>query len=179
MHYAIADFLLDIAQNSLEAGASNVSVVVDESNGMIIVSVVDDGRGMTPETVRRALDPFYSDGIKHPGRRVGLGLPFLEQATGQAGGFMEILSEPGKGTTVRFGFPDDSVDTPPLGDLASAFMLLLGSDGLSELTIRHVATARGIEYEVARSDLIDAVGPLGDAEALLAVRDFLASNEAA
>jgi hypothetical protein len=39
---------------------------------------------MTAEELQRALDPFHTDGIKHPHRKVGLGLPFLVQTAEHA-----------------------------------------------------------------------------------------------
>ena len=137
-----------------------------------------DGKGMDERELERAKDPFYTDGTKHARRKVGLGLPFLIQATEQAGGDFRISSRKGSGTRVSFGFPVDGVDTPPLGDLPGLFLSAMCFDGDYELVIRRRAPARGVDYEIRRSEILEAAGPLDDASALVAVREFLASHEA-
>lgn len=178
MHYAVCDFLLDLVQNSVEAGARTVTLLVAEEGGRLSASVADDGKGMDAEELERAKDPFYTDGRKHARRKVGLGIPFLLHALEQAGGECELSSRKGEGTTISFGFPLDGVDTPPLGDLPGLILSAMCFDGDYELIVLRRAQARGVDYEVRRSELIEAAGPLDDAGALVAVREFLASQEA-
>ncbi|HPE89478.1 MAG TPA: HAMP domain-containing sensor histidine kinase [Spirochaetia bacterium] len=178
MHFAVCDFLLDLVQNSVEAGATNVGIDVVESGGSIEAAVEDDGKGMDERELERAKDPFYTDGTKHARRKVGLGLPFLIQAAEQAGGDFRISSRKGVGTRVSFGFPADGVDTPPMGDLPGLFLSAMCFEGDYELVIRRRAPARGVDYEIRRSEILEAVGPLDDASALVSVREFLASQEA-
>jgi hypothetical protein len=175
MHYGLGDYVLDIAQNAVEAGPREVILDLDESEDFFRVSVRDDGRGMTAEEKARALDPFYSDGIKHPGRKVGLGLPFLAQAVELAGGRWAIESEKGKGTKVEFAFPSASVDSPPAGEIPSLLLGLLCLPGDHEMLIRR-KSPRG-SYELRRSELSEAVGGLERASSLALLRDYLASME--
>ena len=86
MHFAVCDFLLDLVQNSVEAGAGTITVSVDDDGEWISASVADDGKGMDEVELERAKDPFYTDGKKHSRRKVGLGIPFLLHAVEQAGG---------------------------------------------------------------------------------------------
>lgn len=65
------------------------------------VQVADSGSGM-PKTVRdRVLDPFFTT---KPGG-TGLGLSVVHGIVTGAGGYLQVDSKPGKGTTVRVGFP--------------------------------------------------------------------------
>ncbi|MHB0898410.1 MAG: ATP-binding protein, partial [Spirochaetales bacterium] len=100
MHYEIVDFVIDIAQNSCEASAKTVEVSFEEDEKSLGIRVMDDGKGMDAEELARGLDPFVTDGGKHPGRKVGLGLPFLKQAIEINGGQFSIHSEKGRGTEV-------------------------------------------------------------------------------
>lgn len=52
--------ILDIVQNSISAGATRVSLTVDENPAADLLTIVigDNGRGMTPEQVSRLSDPF-------------------------------------------------------------------------------------------------------------------------
>ena len=184
MHYALCDYVLDIAQNAVEAGSREVRIEFVESEEAIDVLVSDDGRGMTAEERKRALDPFYSDGTKHARRKVGLGLPFLAQAVAQADGIWSLESERGRGTKVSFRFPKGNVDCPPVGDVPGLFLSALCLPGGHEMVVRRVkpAPAGGAgggssEYELRRSELAEAVGGLERASSLSLIREYLESQE--
>ena len=178
MHFAVCDFLLDLIQNSVEAGARTIRVSVAEERDAVEATVEDDGKGMDEAELEKAKDPFYTDGRKHSRRKVGLGIPFLLQSLSLAGGSHEFSSRKGEGTRLSFSFPADGVDTPPMGDLPGLVLSAMCFDGEYELIVRRRAPARGVDYEIRRSEIIDAVGPLTDAGALVSVREFLASQEA-
>ncbi len=178
MHFAISDFVLDLVQNSVEAGAKTIVVSVEEDAGWIRLEVVDDGKGMDEGDLLRAKDPFYTDGTKHRFRKVGLGIPFLLQSLEQAGGDHSLESTKGRGTRFSFRFPADGVDTPPMGDLSGLFLSAMCFEGEYEFKARHRAPASGIDYEIKRSEIIEAVGDMGSADALVSVREYLASHEA-
>jgi PAS domain S-box-containing protein len=74
------------------ARASLVTVKVETQEDGVLVSVVDDGEGFTPE----------SEGRTRPGH---LGLTAIRERAEMAGGWSEIRSERGKGTTVQFWVP--------------------------------------------------------------------------
>ncbi len=182
MHFCLCDFVLDITQNAVEAGARNIELDLFEGEGRISVRVSDDGGGMTEEERARALDPFHTDGTKHPGRKVGLGLPFLVQGVQAAGGSWSIESRRGKGTTVSFSFPADHVDTPPLGDVAGLFRSVLAFDGAYGMRIRRRREAgfggrEGTEYELSRSELEEAAGNFSEASSLILLGRYLESLE--
>lgn len=177
MHFAIGDFLLDLVQNSVEAGASDISMTIVEEPDWISAEVTDNGKGMDAVELERAKDPFYTDGRKHAGRAVGLGIPFLLQSLELAGGTYQLRSERGAGTRFSFRFPADGLDTPPLGDVPGLVVSVWCFDGPYELTVTRKAPARGVAYTIKRSEMIGAVGDLTDAGALVLAREFLASNE--
>ncbi|MDP2790574.1 MAG: ATP-binding protein [Rectinemataceae bacterium] len=177
MHYALCDFVLDIVQNGIEAGSSLVRLDFDESEGWYSVTVTDNGKGMTERERVKALDPFYTDGVKHAKRKVGLGLPFLVQAVEQAGGDFSLESEKGSGTKVAFRFPKDNVDCPPMGDLPGLFQAVLSFSGDHEVEITRRKPGNKAGYEVARSELAEAIGDLERVSSLVMLRDFLSSQE--
>jgi PAS domain S-box-containing protein len=61
--------------------------------------LIDDGEGMDDETLRRALEPFFT--TKGIGKGTGLGLSMVDGMIGQLGGKLTISSEKGRGTTVE------------------------------------------------------------------------------
>ncbi len=67
------------------------------------LSISDTGTGMTPETVARATEPFFS--TKARGKGTGLGLAMVYGFVKQSGGAMRIYSEVGFGTNIALYFP--------------------------------------------------------------------------
>ena len=61
------------------------------------LSVVDTGKGMTPEILKRAVEPFFSS--KPLGKGTGLGLSMVHGLAVQLGGALQLSSAVGKGTT--------------------------------------------------------------------------------
>jgi signal transduction histidine kinase len=68
-----------------------------------LLQVSDTGIGMAPEIKKRVFEAFYT--TKGEGKGTGLGLSTVQDLTQSAGGFVQIESEPGKGTTVKVYLP--------------------------------------------------------------------------
>ncbi len=147
--------ILDIVQNSISAGATLVTLTVDESpaEDLLTIAVGDNGRGMTPEQVSRLADPFFTSRTT---RRVGMGIPLLMDSARQSGGDVRIESEPGKGTEVTAVFGYSNIDRPPLGDVANALMLLVSSN--PDLDFLFTYRYNGEEYLFDTSDVRDVFG---------------------
>jgi PAS domain S-box-containing protein len=67
------------------------------------LSVIDTGKGMTPEILKRAVDPFFSS--KPLGKGTGLGLSMVHGLAVQLGGALQLSSVIGKGTTATLILP--------------------------------------------------------------------------
>ena len=119
----IALHLIDLAENSVSAHAKMVHIDVREDfrTNQLIVSVEDDGDGMTDEVVRQVVDPFYTGRTT---RKVGLGIPLLKSSAEACRGGMTITSKPGAGTRITATFQHSHIDRMPLGDLPSTFLTL-------------------------------------------------------
>jgi len=175
VHATVCDIIADLVQNSIEADASQVIVEVSTDPEKIGVCIVDNGKGMDEATLKRAVEPFYSEAGKHDHRRVGLGLPLLIQTAEAAGGAVDIQSRPGLGTTVRFHFDAQHWDTPPMGNLAQTVLGLMTFRNTCNLTFTR--TTQADRYDVSRNDLVDALGTLEDAGALVLAKAYLESQE--
>lgn len=148
--------ILDIVQNSISAGATRVTLTVDEAPGADLLTIVigDNGKGMTPEQVSRLSDPFFTSRTT---RKVGMGIPLLMDSARQSGGDVRIESEPGKGTEVTAVFGYSNIDRPPLGDVANALMLLVSSNPALDFLFTY--RYNGEEYLF---DTVDVREILGD-----------------
>ena len=176
MHASLSDIVADVAANSIEAGAKLIRVSVTDADGLIELRVEDNGKGMPPEIVKRAFDPFYTEPGKHDKRKIGMGLPFVKQTCDACGGTVALESTPGVGTTIVCTFRADNIALPPMGDLAAAVLSLFGFAGDFDLVFTHRKGAN--EYSVSRLELMDAVGDLASVEGLSLAKEFLAGQEA-
>lgn len=118
--------ILDLVQNSVEAGASKVSLLVVEDNveDVLTVKVVDNGRGMAKELIDKIKNPFVTTRTT---RKVGLGLPLIDMSTKMSDGYLTIESEVGKGTQVFASYKYSHIDRPPLGDIQSTLKVIIVS----------------------------------------------------
>ncbi len=85
----------------------------------ICLAVKDTGQGMDPATVARIFDPFFT--TKDPGKGTGMGLATVYGVLKQHGGWVEVDTAPGRGTTIRTFFPlcaDGYVATPRKSEIA-------------------------------------------------------------
>ena len=116
--------ILDIAQNSIVAGASLTEILVKEDTVKkeLLIGIYDNGKGMTEEQVRNVQDPFFTTRTT---RKVGMGIPLFKMAAEQTGGSFTITSQVGVGTKVEALFKTDSIDFTPLGDMASTISTIV------------------------------------------------------
>ena len=138
--------MLDIAENSVAAGADRIEIAVEVDTGrdLLIVEVRDNGRGMDETTLQSVTDPFFTTKTV---RRIGLGLPFLKQAAEACNGDMQITSTPGKGTQVKVEFQHSHIDRMPLGDVAGTFLSLLIANPEINWDFNYVVDGREFKFE--------------------------------
>ncbi|KMQ50274.1 Histidine kinase [Chitinispirillum alkaliphilum] len=175
MHHTLADYLLDLVQNSIEAKSSLIIVDFLEKADEFKLYVADNGTGMDEEQLRKAKNPFYTEKAKHEHRKVGLGISFLAQLASQCDGSFDISSEKGTGTSLLFSCPRNHPDLPPVGNLSSAVLCLFSMKGEFELRL-HRESAGG-SYTVLRSEVMGSADDFEDGQVLVAVRKYLQSLE--
>jgi PAS domain S-box-containing protein len=112
--------LLNLANNARDAMPHGGKLSIDTANIMldaetaahhpglqegehVLIAFSDSGSGMTPDVVARAFDPFFT--TKPLGQGTGLGLSMVYGFSTQSHGHVRIISEPGRGTTVRLTLP--------------------------------------------------------------------------
>ena len=133
--------ILDIAKNSVRAGAKNIEINLNEDeNGILTLVISDDGRGMDKNTLKSVSDPFYTSRTTS---KVGLGIPFLILAANQAGGDVNITSKTEEeypkdhGTTVTATFDTKNIDFTPLGDVTGSLLTLIQGDPDIDYFFKH------------------------------------------
>jgi len=128
--------ILDIAQNSISAGAPLITIEVSENttDHTLLIGIYDNGKGMSDDQVKSVIDPFFTTRTT---RKVGMGIPLFKMAAEQTGGSLEIKSELGVGTEVKALFKTNSVDFTPLGDVASTIQMLITMNTDRDFVYKH------------------------------------------
>ena len=136
--------LLDLAENSVSAGAHaiTISVCEDLQADRLTARIEDDGRGMDEQTLRQVTDPFFTSRTT---RKVGLGLPLLKEAAEACNGRLEIWSKPGAGTQVEATFRHSHIDRMPLGNLSPVFLQLTVGHPEIHWIFRYTARTAGCQ----------------------------------
>jgi hypothetical protein len=168
--------ILDVLQNSVEAGATLVELSIEEDSAadLFLITISDNGRGMDEATLARVFDPFYTT---RKTRHVGLGLPLFKAATERCNGGLTIVSQVGVGTTLRAVFQHSHFDRAPLGDIAGTLMSFILGGGC-DLNYQHRLDGREFSFNTA-----EIKAELGDVSLLHPavrewLRDFIAMGEA-
>ena len=112
----------------------------------ILFSVIDTGHGMTPETLARAVEPFYT--TKGQGRGSGLGLSMVYGFVEQSGGQLRIDSRLGYGTRVDLSLPAARAAT---GEATHAAFGLSAGEGQRVLVVEDEPEVRNIAANFVRS----------------------------
>ena len=163
--------ILDIAENSLRAGAKNLEILVarDRAQDLLKIDVRDDGNGMDAETLAHVRNPFFT--TKH--KKTGLGIPLLAQAAEQAGGSLTIESEPGSGTRVTVTFQLSHIDRPKMGAMADTLLTMIA--GHPELDLVYEERVDGDVFRLDTREIkneLDDV-PINNPAVLEALRGML------
>ena len=168
--------ILDIAKNSVKAGADTVYVTLTETGDTFTMKISDNGCGMKPDFLKTVTDPFSTTRTT---RKVGMGIPFLKLAAEQTGGSFSIESKhesdypEDHGTVTTAVFDKNSIDFTPLGDIVSSITTLI--QGSPEIRWIFSHTMPGGEVELDTQDLKEVLGdvPLDNLEVILWIKGYL------
>jgi signal transduction histidine kinase len=152
--------VLDLMENSIRAGASVVSVTVqqDSARNRLRIVVADNGPGLAvPAGV--ATDPFFTT---KRGKRTGLGLSLFAAAAERAGGKLALRKSRLGGLSVAATMQLDHVDRAPLGDLATTLATVAAANPGLEIRCRLSAGEGRREMRFGRQNRASsASGPDG------------------
>lgn len=120
--------ILDITENSVKAGATLTEININETEDNLVLTIIDNGHGMTAEILDSVTNPFTTTRTT---RKVGMGIPLLKLAAEQTGGEVEITSKheseypDNHGTIVKAVFYKNHIDFTPLGDVVATVTTLI------------------------------------------------------
>jgi|WetSurMetagenome_2_1015567.scaffolds.fasta_scaffold27722_4 anti-sigma regulatory factor (Ser/Thr protein kinase) len=137
--------ILDVAENSINAGAKNIEIRINEDlkNDKLTIEINDDGAGMDEQMAEAIKDPFITSRTT---RKVGLGIPMLKEAAEMAGGDLKIESRKGYGTKVKTVFQYGNIDRKPLSEIEETIisLILFGKD--TEISFNYRKNEKEFEF---------------------------------
>lgn len=142
--------ILDVAENSVRAGAALIEISLTEQEGQLTIVIRDNGCGMSREILEQVENPFYTTRTT---RSVGLGIPLYKLAAEQTGGSVTIRSAQkseapdAHGTTVTAVFHTDHIDCAPLGDIVSTVCTLIHGSPQIDFVFTHQTPEREVRLD--------------------------------
>ena len=167
--------ILDIVQNSIRAKAALIGIEIAEhpDENQLIITITDDGTGMSPEQLKRAFDPFYTSRTT---RKVGLGLSLFKQNAEMTGGNFKIESELGKGTKVTAIFGLNHLDRPIMGNLVGTLIILICSSEEINYVFKHQTPSGVFKLDTREVRQMLENVPISNPEVRLFLKELLQEN---
>lgn len=164
--------VMDIVQNSIAAGATQITVSIraELEKDLLTVKIIDNGSGMDDAMTTRVMDPFVTSRIT---RKVGLGIPLFKFSAESAGGSLNLSSQKDKGTTIEACYKINHVDRIPLGSISETIMGLIVSN--SEIAYRLELYGNGKEFSFDSESIREKLGevPIYNYEVMVWIKDFI------
>lgn len=169
--------VLDIAENSVKAGATLIRILLTETADTLTLRVEDNGHGMKAEILKGVINPFYTTRTT---RSVGLGVPLLKLAAEQTGGHISLSSRhesefpDSHGTEVVALFYKNHIDFTPMGDIISTVTTLIQGSPNIDFEFHHESDAFRVALDTRqmREILGDDV-PLNDPAVMRWITEYL------
>lgn len=168
--------ILDIANNSISAGADLIEIIVRihrDANSLLLM-INDNGCGMTKEKLSKVEDPFYTTRTT---RNIGLGIPFLKLAALITGGSFHIESEPNVGTKISATFVLSHIDCMPLGDIKSTIHTLIIANPQIDFIYTYSIDSKSFQLDTRQFRNILGDIPLDLPEVSLYIKEYLNENQ--
>jgi two-component system NtrC family sensor kinase len=109
MKQVCMNLLMNAYQAMDGGGRITVSTRHDRAHGGVVITFVDNGRGIPREIQNRVFEPFFT--TKEPGQGTGLGTAVVYGIINEHNGRISFRSEEGKGTTFRIWLPLENAES--------------------------------------------------------------------
>lgn len=167
--------ILDIAENSVRAGADLIKITIteDTAGDLFTVEIEDNGKGIPEDLRASVLDPFCTTRTT---RKVGLGLPLLAQAARETGGDISVRSGNTSGTVVTATFKQSHIDLKPLGDIAETLVVLIAGNPHVDFLFTYSKNSNMFSLDTREiKEELDVV-PITSSPVLSFLRNYLSSS---
>ena len=168
--------ILDIAENSVKAGAKLTEILICEEGDMLTITIRDNGCGMDEQTVISAQQPFYTTRTT---RSVGMGIPLFKMQAEQTGGSLSLSSKPQKefpnehGTVISASFYKNHIDYTPLGDVVASVTTLIQGHPDIDFVFSHKTQKGEVMLDTRQLRQVLSGVSLGEFEVIKWIEEYL------
>lgn len=164
--------ILDVAENSVAAGATLVQIIIEEDRAAdrLVMVIEDNGHGMETEFLRRVLDPFVTTRTT---RKVGLGLSLFQQSAQEAEGDLTITSVPNQGTRVTVVMKHSHIDRKPMGNMVDTILTLVEGNPEIDFVYSHIRDGKRYTLDTREVRAILEEVPINHPEVTALIRENL------
>lgn len=168
--------ILDITENSVKAKATLTHISIDETEEKLILTITDNGLGMTDEVLKTVTDPFYTTRTT---RKVGMGVPLLKLEAEMTGGSIEIKSrhisdDPiNHGTSVCAVFYKNHIDCVPLGNIIETVTTLIQGHPDTDFLFTHKIGEKEVSLDTRELRAVLEGVPLNTYEVVVWIKEYL------
>ena len=168
--------ILDITENSVKAKATLTHISIDETEEKLILTITDNGLGMTDEVLKTVTDPFYTTRTT---RKVGMGVPLLKLEAEMTGGSIEIKSrhisdDPiNHGTSVCAVFYKNHIDCVPLGNIIETVTTLIQGHPDTDFLFTHKIGEKEVSLDTREIRSVLEGVPLNTYEVIVWIKEYL------
>lgn len=167
--------ILDIAHNSIRAKATQIQIKIMENQqaDRLIISINDNGSGLTEQQIQSLSDPFFTTRTT---RKVGLGIPLLQQRAEECEGALRVESKLGEGTTIHVNFQLSHIDLPEMGDIAGVISGI--SCSYPQIRIIFNYQTDDIDFHFDTEEIVEALDgvPINTLEVELFIKEMIEEN---
>ncbi|MBI3038039.1 response regulator, partial [bacterium] len=151
----IREALTNLILNSVDAmeTSGEIRIKTFEKIGKIFLEVIDTGKGMNEETIKKCFDPFFTT---KGAKGTGMGLPVVYGIMQRHDGKIQVESKPGEGTTIRLAFPvvkknnlPDLVPPAPNSSVKALRILCIDDEPMLRVLLKSMLESEGHQVEVA------------------------------
>lgn len=164
--------ILDVAENSINAGASLIKIRITEKtdDDIFSVRIEDNGRGIPEEHLGEVLDPFYTT---RKTRKIGMGLSLLAQSARETGGDINISSSDDKGTILEAWFRPSHIDMKPVGNIADTLIVLITGNPQTDFEFTYAKDGQECSLDTRQiKEELDGV-PINSPQIAVSLRNYL------
>jgi len=147
----LREVLVNMIYNAIDAMPSGgeIRMSSQETNGRVVLTIADNGTGMTPEVKSRLFDPFFT--TKGKGG-TGMGMAVSFGIIRRHNGSIDVESEPGRGTTFRISLPVDKDAQAAVEDGAPNANAATGAERIVALVVDDELAVREVLREALEAE---------------------------
>ena len=167
--------ILDIIQNSVRAEATEISIIIieDTLRNFLTITIDDNGKGMSEELTQGIKNPFVTSRTL---RKVGLGIPLLNQLCEECEGGLVVESTLGKGTRLVATMQYDHIDRLPIGDMPSTITTLILAKPEIEYIYKHIYNSNEFLFDTKEIKKLLEGAPIWDLNIIKWLGNYLQEN---